>query len=308
MIERTPRVRFAPRVSARGFLFSGDFVISSLIRVANLSFAYNIEAGTPLEALRGIDLEIMPGAYLAIVGHNGSGKSTLAKCLNGILRPTRGDVWVKERNTREERTLRAIRATVGMVFQNPDNQFVATVVEEEVAFGPENLGIPRAELRARVDRALADTGLDGLRTRNPRLLSAGQKARLAIAGILAMQPECLVLDESTAMLDPLARREVLTLLRRLHQDGLAIVAITHFMDEAAGAERVVVLEQGRIALEGTPRHVFAQQAQLEQLGLTLPPAAAIAYALRQRGAHLPDGILTQEELVQAVVERVGVRL
>ncbi len=276
-----------------------------LIRVANLHYAYNAEAADRLEALRGIDLEIARGEYIAIVGHNGSGKSTLAKCLNGLLRPTEGDVWVMGWNTRDEHALFDIRATVGLVFQNPDNQFVATVVEEEVAFGPENLGIPPDELSVRVDQALADTGLAAFRQRELHTLSAGQKARLAIAGILAMRPACLVLDESTAMLDPLSRREVLALLRRLHCQGLTIVAITHFMDEVVDADRVLVLEQGRIALEGTPRRVFAEHERLAQMGLGLPSAAAIACGLARRGVALPKDILTRDDLVQAVLARVG---
>ena len=282
--------------------------MDGLIRVVNLHYAYNAETPDRLEALRGIDLEIARGEYIAIVGHNGSGKSTLAKCLNGLLRPTEGEVWVMGWNTRDERALFDIRATVGLVFQNPDNQFVATVVEEEVAFGPENLGIPPDELRARVEQALRDTDLMAWRDRDLHTLSAGQKARLAIAGILAMRPACLVLDESTAMLDPLSRREVLALLRRLHRQGLTIVAITHFMDEVADADRVLVMEQGRIALEGTPRRVFAEHERLAQMGLGLPPAATIARGLVRRGAALPKDILTQDELVRAVLARVGARV
>jgi len=270
-----------------------------LIRVVRLQYTYGAQTDTPIQALRGIDLVVERGEYLAIVGHNGSGKSTLAKCLNGLLLPTQGDVWVEGRNTGKPETLTDIRATVGMVFQNPDNQIIASVVEEEVAFGPENLGLPRDALRQRVDQALRDTGLWELRERNPRALSAGQKARLA------MQPACLVLDEATAMLDPLARREILALVRRLHEGGLSIIMITHFMDEVVGASRVLVLEQGCIALEGTPQAVFAQHGRLQELGLVLPPAAAIARGLRERGAALPEGILNAAELVQGVITVIG---
>ena len=272
----------------------------ALIHVANLCYTYDQNSDAPVEALRGIDLDVAQGEYVAIVGHNGSGKSTLAKCLNGLLLPTRGDIWVNGLSTRDQSATREIRATVGMVFQNPDNQFVATTVEEEIAFGPENLGIPRDQLRERVAQALSDARLEALRHRNPCLLAAGQKARLAIASILAMQPACLVLDESTGMLDPASRREVSVLLRRLHQGGLAIVSITHSMDEAAEAGRVVVLEKGRIGLEGSPREVFAQQETLDDLGLALPTAAAIARGLRQRGLDLREDILTQGQLVAAV--------
>ena len=310
--------------------------MAALIRVENLSFTYNADTPTAIQALRGIDLDIAPGEYLAVVGHNGSGKSTLAKCLNGLLLPGAGDVWVRDWNTRDVASRIQVRATVGTVFQNPDNQFVTTAVRDEVAFGPENLGVPPDELRTRVAQALHDTHLETLASRNPRALSAGEKARLAIAAILAMRPACLVLDESTAMLGPQARLEVLALLRSLHEAGLAIVAITHFMDEVVPAQRVIVLDRGSLALAGTPREVFAQRKRLAELALDLPPAAAIAQGLRARAyspaytechsrdpripceyprtpsyegenpddahdAWLPEDILTQDELVQAVL-------
>ena len=278
--------------------------MDSLICVENLCYTYAAETDHPIPALMGVDLEIARGEYLAIVGHNGSGKSTLARCLNGLLLPTRGEVWVNGRNTRDFRALYDIRATVGMVFQNPDHQFVTTVVEEEVAFGPENLGLPREALRERVEEALRQTGLLELRQRNPRTLSAGDKARLAIAAVLAMRPACLVLDEATAFLDPIARHEVLGLLRRLHSEGLTIVLITHSMNELLDADRVLALERGRIALDSAPRHLFAQAKRLEALGLTLPPAAAIAHGLRRRGVPLGDSPLTVEELVKAVGDLV----
>jgi energy-coupling factor transporter ATPase len=292
-------------------LYSQGVPLTALVRVENLSYSYNAGAPDALQALRDINLEIAAGEYLTIVGHNGSGKSTLAKCLNGLLLPSEGDVWVAGHNTRDAAMRIRVRATVGMVFQNPDNQFVTTVVRDEVAFGPENLGLPRDELRGRVEQALRDTGLEGYAEHNPRTLSAGEKARLAIAAILAMRPACLVLDESTAMLDPQARLEILALLRALHETGLAVVAITHFMDEVVPAQRVVVLDRGAIALAGTPREVFAQRERLAELSLDLPPAAAIAQGLRARferhsreggnPGFLPEGILTQDELVQAVL-------
>jgi len=279
--------------------------LSALIRVENLWYSYNADTPEAVPALRGVDLRVEPGEYLAIVGHNGSGKSTLAKCLNGLLLPTSGDVWVGAENTRDAAARVRVRATVGMVFQHPDNQFVATVVREEVAFGPENLGVPGDELRARVARVLSDTGLEALAERNPRILSAGEKARLAIAGILAMEPRCLVLDESTALLAPRARREVLDLLRGLHERGLAVVTITHHMDEVAAAERVLVLEHGAVALAGTPQEVFAQRDALAALALEAPPAVVIADGLRQRGATLPGEILTPDGLVRAVLAEAG---
>ena len=283
-----------------------------LIRTAHLSYSYDAGSDHAIPALHDVSLSVRRGEYLAIVGQNGSGKSTLARCLNGLLTPTEGEVWVGGANTRDSAALLGIRATVGMVFQNPDNQIISTVVEEEVAFGPENLGVPRDELRRRVDDALRDAGLLALRYRDPHTLSAGQKARLAIAGVLAMRPACLVLDESTAMLDPLARREVLRLLRDLHAGGLTVIAITHTMDEITQAERVIVLDAtargGRIALEGGPREVLGRSDALESLGLALPPAAAIARGLANRGASIPPGAITPEQLVHALVAAVEVGL
>jgi len=278
--------------------------MSGLIRVEDLHYTYGAQGDAPVEALRGIDLEIDRGEYVAVLGHNGSGKSTLARCLNGLLRPTRGEVWVGDKNTRDDEALVAIRASVGMVFQNPDNQFVTTVVEEEVAFGPENLGVPREELRRRVDRALEATSLGEARYKDPRYLSGGDKARLAIAGVLAMELDCLILDESTAMLDPAGRESILALLRRLHEQGLTIVAITHDMAEAVLAERAVVLERGKIALQGAPRQVFTRTLELRRLGLSLPAATAIAQGVRRRGVALRSDVLTQEELVDAALQVV----
>lgn len=288
-------------------------MVESLIRVENLHYTYGTPGEAAIVALCGVSLEIAPGEYVAIVGHNGSGKSTLAKCLNGLLTPTIGEVWVGEQNTRAALSRLAIRAQVGMVLQNPDNQIISTVVEDEVAFGPENLGVPRPALAQRVELALRDTGLAAARDRDPRTLSAGEKARLAIASMLALlrpapgeaqglatHPRCLVLDEATAMLDPLARGEMLALLRRLQGEGLAIVIVTHFMDEAIRADQVFVLEQGQVALRGTPRQVFAAPDRLTALGLELPPAAALAAALRARGLPLEEGLLTVEELVPAL--------
>jgi energy-coupling factor transporter ATPase len=279
-----------------------------MIRTSHLSYSYDAGSDHAIPALHDVSLSVRRGEYLAIVGQNGSGKSTLARCLNGLLTPTEGDVWVGGANTHDSAALLGIRATVGMVFQNPDNQIISTVVEEEVAFGPENLGVPRDELRRRVDDALRDAGLLALRDRDPHTLSAGQKARLAIAGVLAMRPACLVLDESTAMLDPLARREVLRLLRDLHAGGLTVIAITHTMDEITQVGRVIVLDAGRIALQGTPREVLGRADALESLGLALPPAAAIARGLANRGASIPPDTITPEELVHALVTTVEVGL
>lgn len=270
----------------------------SLIYASNLSFTYKLPSGGEIPALESIDLSIASGEYLVILGQNGSGKSTLAKCLSGLLIPTQGMVKVLGWDTHEASLQRQVRATVGMVLQNPDNQFVATVVEEEVAFGAENLGFSTDLVRVRVEQALVDTGLADLRLANPHTLSAGQKARLAIAGILAMSPQCLVMDESTAMLDPASRLELLALLSRLHHAGLAIVMITHNMDEAPEADRLMVLDAGHIALQGTPREVFGQSARLDELGLELPPVPLLARTLEKRGIAIGVPLSTQE-LVQA---------
>src|SRR5512142_1349346 len=250
-----------------------------IVRVENVHFAYGLNSPQPIHALRGVSLEIHQGEYVAIIGHNGSGKSTLAKHLNGLLLPTQGDVWVKDWNTKSAAHRLAIRSTVGVVFQSPDNQIIATLVEEDVAFGPENLGVPHAELRARVDWALDTVEMQAYRHRAPHLLSGGQKQRVAIAGILALKPQVLVLDESTALLDPLGREQVLRVARRLNDEGVTIVAITHLMHEAALADRVIVLEEGQIAIQGTPRQVFAQAERLHALQLDVPEITQLAQRL-----------------------------
>lgn len=276
-----------------------------LIRIENLNFAYNSPSARPIVALRDINLTIGQGEYLAIVGHNGSGKSTLAKHLNALLLPIQGEVWVAGWNTKDAAYIRHIRSTVGMVFQVPDNQIVATVVEEDVAFGPENLGVAQPELGKRVTGALDLVDLLPLRRRAPHLLSAGQKQRLAIAGALAMRPRCLVLDEATALLDPSGRAKVLAILHRLQEEGVTIVAITHFMSEATEADRVLVLEEGRIALEGPPRQVFRQVEALRMLQLDVPPATELALTLSTRLPGFPSDLLTVPELVEAIGERIG---
>lgn len=271
-----------------------------LILAKGLKYTYNADSA-PIEALHGVNLAVPRGEWLAIVGHNGSGKSTLAKCLNGLLLPTEGDVWVNGLNTRERRHAMEIRRTVGIVFQNPDNQFVASTVEEEVAFGPENLGLPPAALSERVEEALEMAGLADLRQANPHDLSAGQKGRLAIASILAMHPECLILDEATAFLDPLAREGVLNLLSRLHAEGMTLIMVTHSMDEAALADRIVALEGGRIALEVAPRALLEHQEVLEALALGLPTVCAVAAGLQKHGLPFDKAPLTEQDLVCALL-------
>ena len=273
-----------------------------IIRLDGVSFGYNAGSPDPHLALRDINLQIWPGDYVVIVGHNGSGKSTLAKLLNALLQPTFGNVWVEEMNTRNQRQIPEIRSTVGMVFQVPDNQIVATVVEEDVAFGPENLGVPRAEIRLRVDAALDAVGLTEKRQRPPHLLSAGEKQRVAIAGVIAMQPKVMVLDEATAYLDPQGRSQVLDVIRQLNRSGMTVVAITHFMHEAVEGNRVLVMENSRIALEGTPRDVFGQVERLRELQLDVPQPTDLAYRLHQRWSGFPEGLLTVPEVVEETVK------
>lgn len=272
-----------------------------IIRVENLHHTYTPERAAPVQALRGVSLTVHAGEYLVILGHNGSGKSTLAKHFNALLLPTQGNVWVKGWNTRERAYTLNIRATVGMVFQHPDNQFVATIVEEDVAFGPENLGVPRDELLRRVDWSLDRVEMSQYRHRAPHLLSGGQKQRVCIAGVLAMRPEVLVLDEATAMLDPLGRREVLDVVRRLNRgEGVTVVAITHHMEEAVEADRVIVMEEGRIALEGTPREVFRQVERLRELQMDVPQVTQLALRL-----GFDDAPLTVREFVALAQGRSG---
>ena len=276
-----------------------------ILRTQDVHYSYQPEAAQPSWALNGIDLEIYAGEYVAIVGHNGSGKSTLARHFNALLTPSRGEVWVNGMNTREPRHRLAIRSMVGMVFQVPDNQIVATVVEEDVAFGPANLGVPADELKRRVDWALQVVGLEKFRRHAPHLLSAGQKQRVAIAGAIALQPKVLVLDESTSMLDPAGQEEVLGTLRRLNQAGTTIIAITHLMHEAAEADRVLVLENGRIAMQGSPRQVFSQMDRLRELQLDVPPMTDLAARLHARQPGFPADLLTVDEVALEISHRLG---
>ena len=280
--------------------FRGETLTEPLIRVEELHFAYNAGTEGAVPALNGVNLEIDAGEYIAIVGHNGSGKSTLARHFNALLLPTKGKVYVGGMDTRDPHHTIPVRSRVGMVFQEPDNQIVGTIVEEDVAFGPENLGVSQEELAGRVREALETVDMWPHRHRAPHLLSGGQKQRVAIAGVLAMRPACLVLDEATAMLDPAARFEVLSTLRKLHRQGTTIVAITHFMEEAVEAERMLVMSGGQIALEGTPETVFGQGDRLRDLRLALPAPAQLAASIRERCHTLPANLLTVPALVEAV--------
>ncbi|MDI6823766.1 MAG: energy-coupling factor transporter ATPase [Bacillota bacterium] len=274
------------------------------MRVAGLGHRYRAGENREVEALRGVDLEVGRGEFLAVIGENGSGKSTLAKHFNALLLPTEGEVWVDGMNTRDPACLWEIRRRVGMVFQNPDNQLVATTVEEDVAFGPENLGLPPGEIRARVDEALAAVGMSAFARHAPHLLSGGQKQRVAIAGVLAMRPACLVLDEPTAMLDPVGRRDVLaTVLRLNREEKITVVYVTHFMDEAARADRVAVLHRGRVVALEPPAKLFARAPDLRRWGLDVPAVAELAWRLRRRGWQLDGTVLTPEDLVAALGAR-----
>lgn len=272
-----------------------------IIRVCGLYHSYNPQSENPIHALQGIDLEIHDGEYIVIIGHNGSGKSTLAKHLNALLMPTQGKVFVAGMDTRDRGDILAIRSSVGMVFQVPDNQIVATVVEEDVAFGPENLGVPEDELRERVDWALDVVDMQSNRQRASHGLSAGQKQRVAIAGVMAMKPKVLVLDEATAMLDPEGRRAVLNAVRRLNGEGVTVVAITHLMHEAIEGNRVAVMEAGKIVMEGTPRQVFGQVEALRELQLDVPQTTEMAYDLHKREPAIRPDVLGVDELVDKVV-------
>ena len=272
-----------------------------IIKTEHLEFHYTDAEGVTPIVLDGVDLEIRQGSFVAVLGHNGSGKSTLAKHLNAVLLPTGGKVYVLGMDTVDERHLLDIRRTVGMVFQNPDNQIVANVVEEDVAFGPENLGVPTAEIRRRVDDALAAVGMAEFAQHAPHLLSGGQKQRVAIAGVIAMEPACIVLDEATAMLDPAGRREVLSAIRTLNRErGITVVLITHHMDEALDADRLIVMNDGRLTMDGAPAEVFAQVETLRGMGLAAPDTVELLYALRQSGMDVPLTALTVDDCAAAI--------
>ena len=282
----------------------------SFIKVENLIYDYmkTDEGGAPVatRAIKGVSFNIERGSFTAIIGQNGSGKSTLAKNLNGLLFPTEGKVCIDGLDTSVPENVWNVRQKVAMVFQNPDNQIVSAIVEDDVAFGPENLGIDPAEIRRRVDSALDGVEMGDYKEKAPHMLSGGQKQRIAIAGAVAMEPECIVFDEPTAMLDPKGRREVLGIARDLNSKGMTVVFITHFMEEAACADHVIVMDGGLIKMEGTPREVFAREEELLSLSLGVPAAVQLASRLRKRGVDIPEGVLTDEELVRAITEAKAV--
>ena len=273
-----------------------------MLQTEHLSFTYPAEEGqTSTVALEDVSLSIERGSFVVVLGHNGSGKSTLAKHMNAVLLPSGGTVYVEGMDTRDEALLLEIRRRVGMVFQNPDNQIVANVVEEDVAFAPENLGVPSEEIRRRVDDALAAVGMAEFTRHAPHLLSGGQKQRVAIAGVIAMAPECIVLDEATAMLDPAGRREVLSAIRALNQErGITVVLITHHMDEAMDADRLIVMNDGKLVMDGAPAEVFTQVEALRAMGLAAPDTVELLYGLRQGGMDVPLDALTVDACAAAI--------
>lgn len=277
-----------------------------MITTENLSFKYSSEYKETEFVLDRLDLKINKGEFVAVLGHNGCGKSTLAKHFNGLLLPVGGNVYVGGQNTKDESLLWDIRKTVGMVFQNPDNQIVATVVEEDVAFAPENLGVPSAEIRKRVDDALKVVDMYRFRKHAPHLLSGGQKQRVAIAGAIAMKPECIVLDEPTAMLDPKGRSEVMdTILKLKNEEKMTVVLITHYMDEAARADRVVVMDKGRVVMDNTPKKVFSEVKKMKELGLDVPQTTELLYELNREGVPVNYDILSVEECADEIMKVLG---
>ena len=283
--------------------------MSTILQTENLSYTYpGDEEAPPTVALDGVTLSVERGSFVVVLGHNGSGKSTLAKTFNAVLLPGGGTVYVDGMDTRDEALLLEIRRRIGMVFQNPDNQIVANVVEEDVAFAPENLGVPTAEIRQRVDDALEAVGMTEFTLHAPHLLSGGQKQRIAIAGVLAMLPECIVLDEATAMLDPMGRREVLNVIEGLHREkNITVVLITHYMNEAENADRVIVMNDGHMVMDGTPKEVFARAEELRDIGLAVPDTVALLRELKAGGMDVPVDALTVSECADAIMKAFGKR-
>lgn len=278
-----------------------------IVKAAKLVYEYirrdeeeNIEEVN--RAIDGVDVDIKKGDFVAVLGHNGSGKSTLAKHVNGLLLPTEGTVWVGDMDTRDEEHIWDVRKTAGMVFQNPDNQIIGNIVEEDVGFGPENIGVPTEEIWKRVEESLKAVGMTAYRLQSPNKLSGGQKQRVAIAGVMAMKPECIILDEPTAMLDPNGRREVIRTIHELNRaEGITVLLITHYMEEAIEADRIIVMDDGRIVMDGQPREIFSRVKELKSHGLDVPQVTELAWELKEAGMPLTDGILTREELVEQLV-------
>ena len=277
--------------------------MDNIITIENLIFEYTRgDESQPVRAIDNLNLEIERGSFTAIIGKNGSGKSTLAKNLNGLLLPTEGVIYVDGFDTRDDDSIWNVRQTAGMVFQNPDNQLVSAIVEDDVAFGPENLGIEPAEIRRRVDKALADVNMGQFKKKAPHLLSGGQKQRIAIAGVVAMKPKCIIFDEPTAMLDPKGRAEIMSIIDELHAEGITVILITHFMDEAVRADRVIIMHEGRILLDGTPQEVFEQEELIRSVNLDVPLMVEMGAKLRKAGIDVPKDIITEEKMVEFICQ------
>ncbi len=285
-----------------------------MIKISKLIHDYiqRDEEGNPsgtIRAINDISLDVEPGQFIAILGHNGSGKSTLAKHLNALLFPTEGAVWVNGLDTKDQSLLWEIRQTAGMVFQNPDNQIIGQVVEEDVGFGPENMGVPTEKIWERVEESLKTVGMYEYRKKSPNRLSGGQKQRVSIAGVIAMHPKCIIMDEPTAMLDPSGRADVINAAMKLNrEEGITIILITHYMEEAIRADRVFVMDEGKIAMQGTPREVFSQVEKMRAIHLDVPQVTLLGHLLREKGLDIPEGILTREELAQALRRQCGCRI
>ena len=277
--------------------------MDNIITIENLIFEYTRgDESQPVRAIDNLNLEIERGSFTAIIGKNGSGKSTLAKNLNGLLLPTEGVIYVDGFDTRDDDSIWNVRQTAGMVFQNPDNQLVSAIVEDDVAFGPENLGIEPAEIRRRVDKALSDVNMGQFKKKAPHLLSGGQKQRIAIAGVVAMKPKCIIFDEPTAMLDPKGRSEIMSIIDELHAEGITVILITHFMDEAVRADRVIIMHEGHILLDGTPQEVFEQEELIRSVNLDVPLMVEMGAKLRKAGIDVPKDIITEEKMVEFICQ------
>ncbi len=279
--------------------------MENIIRIENLVFEYNKETEEGQVSIRAVDdvsFEIEKGSFTAIIGKNGSGKSTLAKNLNGLLVPTRGVIYVGGFDTKDDEHIWDVRQTAGMVFQNPDNQLVSAIVEDDVAFGPENLGVPPEEIRKRVDKALEDVNMGAFKKKAPHLLSGGQKQRIAIAGVVAMKPQCIIFDEPTAMLDPKGRKEIMAIIDELHAEGITVVLITHFMEETVNADRLIIMNEGKVLLDGAPEKVFSHRDLIRSVNLDVPLMAELAARLKEKGVNVPENIITEEKMVEFICQ------
>ena len=277
--------------------------MDNIITIKNLIFEYTRgDESQPMRAIENLSLNIERGSFTAIIGKNGSGKSTLAKNLNGSLLPTEGIIYVDGYDTRDDENIWNVRQTAGMVFQNPDNQLVSAIVEDDVAFGPENLGIAPEEIRRRVDKALEDVNMGKFKKKAPHLLSGGQKQRIAIAGVVAMKPKCIIFDEPTAMLDPKGRAEIMSIIDELHAEGITVILITHFMDEAVRADRIIIMHEGHVLLDGTPQQVFEQEELIRSVNLDVPLMVEMGAKLRKAGIDVPEEIITEEKMVEFICQ------